>query len=149
MRTKVAFAGLFSSMILLVTVGFVPVAFAQFPGMRPPLPVTVVIYKPAPGQVYGDSTVVTFGVKAKIYKFVLKDAYVDDPQQIVHWPDIWQQVIQYRPNFQTQGMDADVFEKLEPGRTMTVKGMFAPLNQTFEVMSTEMGGGVFQPPPHY
>jgi hypothetical protein len=117
--------------------------------MGPPIPTTVVVMKPAPGQVYGDQQVVSFGVKNKTYRFILKDAYVDDPRQVVHWIDIWQQVQQYRPNFQTQGMNADVFEKLQPGETLTVKGMYAPLNQTFEVVSTDVGGGAFQPPSHY
>ena len=124
-------------------------ARAQFGAMGPPLPTTVVITKPAPGQVYGNAQVVTFGVKNKTYKFILRDAYVDDPQQRVRWPDIWQQVQQYRPNFQTQGLDADTFEKLEPGQTITVRGMYAPLNQTFEVTGSEAGAGPFQPATHY
>jgi hypothetical protein len=132
---------------LLLTL--LPVARAQMMAMGPPIPTTVVVMKPAPGQVYGDQQVVSFGVKNKTYRFVLKDAYVDDPRQVVHWIDIWEQVRQYRPNFQTQGLDADVFEKLEPGQTLTVKGMYAPLNQTFEVVNTEVGGGAFQPPSHY
>jgi hypothetical protein len=126
-----------------------PCASAQMMAMGPPIPTTVVVMKPAPGQVFGDQQVVSFGVKNKTYRFILKDAYVDDPRQVVHWIDIWQQVQQYRPNFQTQGMNSDVFEKLEPGQTLTVKGMYAPLNQTFEVVSTDVGGGVFQPPSHY
>jgi hypothetical protein len=128
---------------------FVPFARAQMMAMGPPIPTTVVVMKPAPGQTYGDQQVVSFGVKNKTYRFILKDAYVDDPRQVVHWIDVWQQVQQYRPNFQTQGANSDVFEKLEPGETMTVKGMYAPLNQTFEVVSTEVGGGTFQQPSHY
>jgi hypothetical protein len=138
------FAIIFGAALMLA-----PCAFAQLAPMGPPLPTTVVVAKPAPGQIYGDAQVVTFGVKNKTYKFILKDAYVDDPRQIVHWPDIWQQVQQYRPNFQTQGVDADTFEKIEPGQTLTVRGMYAPLNQTFEVTGTEIGAGAFQPPTHY
>jgi hypothetical protein len=137
----------FAAIVAFLT--FVPTAGAQMMAMGPPIPTTVVVTKPAPGQMYGDQQVVTFGVKNKTYRFILKDAYVDDPRQVVHWIDIWQQVQQYRPNFQTQGADANVFEKLEPGQTMTVKGMYAPLNQTFEVVSTDVGGGAFQPPSHY
>ena len=148
MNKKVTAAGFFSSLIIVVALAVSPYAFAQMSRMGPPLPTTVVITKPAPGQIYGNQQVVTFGVKNKTYKFILKDAWVDDPQQIVHWPDIWQQVIQYRPNFQTQGLDADVFEKLEPGQTLTVRGMYAPLNQTFEVMGTDQGAA-FQSAPHY
>ena len=138
----------YSALIIVAAVAVSPVAFAQLSRMGPPLPTTVVVTKPAPGQIYGNQQVVTFGVKNKTYKFILKDAWVDDPQQIVHWPDVWQQVEQYRPNFQTQGLDADVFEKLEPGQTLTVRGMYAPLNQTFEVMGTDQGA-TFQSAPHY
>ncbi len=135
--------------IVAALLTLVPAAHAQMMAMGPPIPTTVVVMKPAPDQTYGDQQVVSFGVKNKTYRFILKDAYVDDPRQVVHWIDIWQQVQQYRPNFQTQGMNADVFEKLEPGQILTVKGMYAPLNQTFEVVNTEVGGGAFQPPSHY
>jgi|SRR5215469_5429008 len=126
-----------------------PNACAQFGGMGPPIPTTVVVTKPAPGKIYGDAQIVTFGVKNKTYKFILKDAYVDDPRQAKHWPDIWQQVRQYRPNFQTQGLDADTFAKIEPGETMTVHGMYAPLTLTFEVTGSEVGPGIWEAPAHY
>ena len=148
MKIKELAARFSSALIIVIALAISPEAFAQLPRMGPPLPTTVVITKPAPGQTYGSQQTVTFGVKNKTYKFILKDAWVDDPRQIVHWPDIWQQVIQYRPNFQTQGMDADVFEKLEPGQTLTVRGMYAPLNQTFEVVGTDQGA-TFQSAPHY
>ena len=138
-----------AAVVVATLLRLVPSARAQMMAMGPPIPTTVVVMKPAPGQTYGDQQVVSFGVKNKTYRFILKDAYVDDPRQVVHWIDIWQQVQQYRPNFQTQGMNADVFEKLEPGQTLTVKGMYAPLNQTFEVVSADVGGGAFQPPSHY
>jgi hypothetical protein len=152
MKTKIASRSrvyVLAAAIVATLLMFVPCANAQMMAMGPPIPTTVVVMKPAPGQVYGDQQVVSFGVKNKTYRFILKDAYVDDPRQVVHWIDIWQQVQQYRPNFQTQGMNADAFEKLQPGETLTVKGMYAPLNQTFEVVSTDVGGGAFQPPSHY
>ncbi len=154
MESKIASTGR-SRIYVVATAAIVPLLVfvaavgAQMMAMGPPLPTTIIVTKPAPGQTYGDQQVVSFGVKNKTFRFILKDAYVDDPRQIVHWIDIWQQVEQYRPNFQTQGANSDVFEKLEPGQTLTVKGMYAPLDHTFEVVDTQVGGGVFQPPSHY
>ena len=131
------------------TVIAVAAAQAQMRAMGLPIPTTLVIAKPAPGQIYGDRQTVTMGVGDKSYKFVLKDAYVDSVRSQVQWPDIWQQVSQYRPNFKVAGMDSDVFEKLQPGQTLTVRGMYTPLGQNFEVVGSEIGGGTFQPPVHY
>ena len=89
------------------------------------------------------------GVNGKIYKFVLNDAYVDDPSQRIHWPDVWELVRQYRPNFNVTGIDEDTFAKMQPGQTLTVRGMFSGNNQTYEVMGTEPGGGRFAPAQHY
>jgi hypothetical protein len=124
-------------------------ADAQMRPMMIPLTTTLVISKPAPGQIYGDKQTVTMGVGGKTYKFVLNDAYVDDPTGKVHWPDIWQLVRQYQPNFNVTGVGEDTFAKVEPGRTVTVRGMFSANNQTFEVMSAEPGGGPFGPTQHY
>jgi len=124
-------------------------ADAQMAPMMIPVTTTMVITKPAPGQIFGDKPVVTMGVKGKIYKFVLNDAYVDDPQQRIHWPDVWELVRQYRPNFNVTGIDEDTFAKMEPGQTLTVRGMFSGNNQTYEVMGTEPGGGRFAPAQHY
>ena len=112
--------------------------------MRPmmiPLTTTLVISKPAPGQIYGGKQTVTMGVGGKTYKFVLNDAYVDDPTGIVHWPDIWELVRQYQPNFNVTGVGEDTFAKMQPGQTVTVRGMFSANNQTLEVMSAEPGAG--------
>jgi len=120
--------------------------------MRPmmiPLTTTMVITKPAPGTIYGDKQVVTMGVGGKTYKFLLNDAYVDDPRGIIHWPDIWQQVRQYKPNFNVTGLGEDTFAKMQPGETLTVRGMFSGNNQTYEVMGTQSGGGNFAPAQHY
>src|SRR5260370_37342925 len=62
---------------------------AQMRPMMIPLTTTLVITKPAPGEIYGNKQVVTMGVGGKTYKFVLNDAYVDDPRGIIHWPDVW------------------------------------------------------------
>jgi len=118
-------------------------------GMMIPLTTTLVITKPAPGTIFGDKPVVTMGVGTKIYKFVLNDAYVDDPRGIVHWPDVWQLVRQYKPNFNVAGLDEDTFAKMQPGETLTVRGMFSPNNQTYEVMGTEPGAGPNAPAQHY
>jgi hypothetical protein len=136
--------------LALSTLVFIAVpAKAQLRPMGLPLTTTMVITKPAPGQIYGDKQVVTMGVSGKTYKFVLNDAYVDDPRGIVHWPDIWEAVRQYRPNFNVTGLGEDTFQKMQPGETLTVRGMFAANNQSFEVMSTQPGGGTFAPEQHY
>jgi hypothetical protein len=124
-------------------------ADAQLRPMGIPLTTTMVITKPAPGTIYGDKQVVTMGVSGKTYKFLLNDAYVDDPRGIIHWPDIWQLVRQYKPNFNVTGLGEDTFAKMQPGETLTVRGMFAANNQSFEVMGTEPGGGRFAPAQHY
>jgi hypothetical protein len=89
------------------------------------------------------------GVGGKTYKFLLNDAYVDDPRGIIHWPDVWELVRQYKPNFNVTGMGEDTFAKMQPGETLTVRGMFSGNNQTYEVMGTEPGGGRFAPGQHY
>lgn len=117
------------------------------PPMGVPLPTTIVIAKPAPGQLFGDQQVITVGVQDKVYKFILKDAYVDS--RVFHWPDIWAQVQQLRPNLIAQGADAGQFAKIQPGQTVTIKGMYAPPDRTFEVVSVEQGGGEPSGGQHY
>lgn len=134
---------------LLAVVSIAGRADAQLRPMMIPLTTTVVITKPAPGTIYGDKPVVTMGVNGKIYKFVLNDAFVDDPRGIVHWPDVWELVRQYRPNFNVTGVGEDTFAKMEPGQTLTVRGVFSPNNQTYEVMGTQPGAGNFAPGQHY
>ena len=125
------------------------VANAQLRPMMIPLTTTMVITKPAPGEIYGNKQIVTMGVGTKTYKFLLNDAYVDDPRGIIHWPDVWELVRQYKPNFNVTGMGEDTFAKMQPGETLTVRGMFSGNNQTYEVMGTEPGGGKFAPGQHY
>src|ERR1700722_20477538 len=88
-------------------------AEAQMHPMMIPLTTTLVITKPAPGEIYGNKQVVTMGVGPKTYKLVLNDAYVDDPRGIIHWPDIWELVRQYRPNCIVTGMGEDTFANLQ------------------------------------
>src|SRR5271156_7217790 len=97
-------------------------ADAQMAPMMIPVTTTMVITKPAPGQIFGDKPVVTMGVKGKIYKFVLNDAYVDDPQQRIHWPDVWELVRQYRPNFNVTGFCGGNFPQKEAGQKPTGGG---------------------------
>jgi hypothetical protein len=143
------------SMIGTLAIAFSAIAFFAVPAqtqMHPmmiPLTTTMVVTKPAPGEIYGDKQVVTMGVGTKTYKFVLNDAYVDDPRGVIHWPDVWELVRQYKPNFNVSGMGEDTFAKMQPGETLTVRGIFSPNNQTFEVMGTEPGGGRFAPAQHY
>lgn len=126
-----------------------PAARAQMTAMGMPIPTTIVITKPAPGQVFGDQQVVTMGVGTKKYKFVLNDGYVNTMNDRVRFPDIWQYVKIHQPNFVVQGVDADTFEKIEPGQQMTITGMFAPLDRTFEVQNTELGKGALNPHKAY
>ena len=119
-------------------------ARAQLPPMGLPLTTTLVIAKPAPDQLFGDKQIITLGVGSKEYKFLLTDAFVDDPGGRIQWPDIWQQVRVYRPNFVLQGPNVSMIENLNPGDMVTVKGMYAPLDRTFEVMFIQPGKGAFE-----
>jgi hypothetical protein len=123
-------------LLLLLAAG---AARAQLPAMGVPIPTTMVLAKPAPEQTFGNQTVVTVGVGDKTYKFILKDAYTNHRK--VRWPDIWQYVRQFNPNFNAQGIDQEQFAKVQPGQTVTLQGMFAPMDRTFEVMSVKQGGG--------
>jgi hypothetical protein len=132
---------------LILVLCAAPATWSQMAPMGMPINTTIVIAKPAPGQIFGNKPVVTMGVGSKEYKFVLTDAYVDDRR--IRWPDIWQQVRQYRPNFLMQGPHTDEIEHLEPGEMMTVKGMYAPLDRTFEIIFVQAGKGRFEPKEHY
>ncbi|MGO9605919.1 MAG: hypothetical protein ACLQAT_21445 [Candidatus Binataceae bacterium] len=125
------------------------VAYAQMAPMGMPINTTLVISKPAPDQIYGDKQLVTMGVGTKEYKFVLNDAYVDDASGRVRWPDIWQQVRIYRPNFVMQGPNVEDLADVKPGDMVTIKGMYAPLDRTFEVMFVQAGKGVYEPKKNY
>ena len=122
-------------------------ARAQFGAMGLPINTTLVISKPGPMQIYNGQPIVTLGVGARQYTFVLNDAYVDHPR--IRWPDIWEQVRVHRPNFVLQGPHTEEIENLAPGQMLTVKAMFAPLDRTFEVVFTEPGKGPFAPKTHY
>ena len=148
MKRTISTIGIFA-IALAAIVCITSRADAQLRGMMIPLTTTLIITKPAPGEIYGNKQVVTMGVGPKTYKFLLNDAYVDDPRGIIHWPDVWQLVRQYKPNFNVTGLGEDTFAKMQPGETLTVRGMFSPNNQTFEVMGTEPGGGRFAPAQHY
>lgn len=126
-----------------------PVARAQMSAMGVPIPTTLVITKPAPGQIFGNQTVVTLGVGTKKYKFILNDGYVNTTSDRVRFPDVWQYVRIHQPNFVVQGVGADTFEKIEPGQQMTISGMFAPLDRTFEVENAQLGKGALNPQKHY
>ncbi len=124
-------------------------ARAQMRAMGMPIPTTIVITKPAPGEIFGNQRVVTLGVGTKKYKFVLNDGYVNTMSDRVRFPDIWQYVQTHDPNFVVQGVGADTFEKIEPGQQMTITGMFAPLDRTFEVENAQLGKGALNPQKHY
>lgn len=122
-------------------------ACAQFGAMGLPINVTLVISKPAPLQIYSGQPIVTLGVGPREYQFLLNDAYVDHPR--IRWPDIWEQVRIYRPNFVLEGPHTEEIEHLAPGEMLTVKAMFAPLDRTFEIVFTEPGEGPFAPKTRY
>jgi len=122
-------------------------ARAQFGALGLPINTTLVISKPASMQIYAGQQIVTIGVGARQYKFVLNDAYVDNSR--IRWPDIWELVRVHRPNFVMQGPHTEEIENLAPGEMLTVKAMFAPLDRTFEVVFTEPGRGLFEPKTPY
>ena len=137
MRNGLTTAAFWILVVLMATVP--PRAMAQrLPAMGPPIPTTIVVTKPAPDEIFGGKTVVTMGIGDKVFKFILKDGFTSSLK--TRWPDIWQYVIQYNPNFVVQG-DQDTFTKIQPGQTVTVSGMFAPMDRTFEVVTVEQGGG--------
>ncbi len=123
-------------------------ADAQLRAMGIPIRTTMVIAKPAPGQLYGNKPVVTMAVGTKKYKFLIDDAYVDDATGRVRWPDVWEYVRFHQPNFIVQGENEDTFEKIKPGEELTIKAMFAPLDRTLEVVYAQPGRGGFEPSEH-
>jgi hypothetical protein len=123
-------------------------AEAQLRAMGVPIRTTMVIAKPAPGQIYGNQQVGTFSVNGKPYKFLINDAYVDDASGRIRWPDVWEYVRFHQPNFIVQGENSDTFEKIKPGEELTIKAMFAPLDRTLEVVSAQPGRGAFEPEQH-
>ena len=132
-------AKLISAVIFVAMLAFIRNAPAQrVPPMGIPIPTTLILTKPAPGQIYGDKPVVAIGVGTKIYRFVLKDAYTN--HRLVRWPDIWEQVQLFNPNFNAAGIGEEQFAKIQPGQTVTVNGMFAVNERTLEVMSVEQSG---------
>jgi hypothetical protein len=132
-----------SLLALLVLMAAEP-ARAQMRPMGMPLTTTIVISKPAPDELYGSKQIVTMGLGTKEYKFVLQDAYVDNAGGRIQWPDIWEQVRTSNPNFVVQGENADSLTKLNPGDVVTIKGMYAPLDRTLEIMFIQPGRGAFE-----
>lgn len=124
-------------------------ALAQNVPLGIPLPTTMLLEKPAPEATFDDKQVVEIGVKSQTYKFVLKDAYVDDPNGKIVWNDVWRQVQLSRPNFQVQGQGGDLITKIQPGQKVTIKAMYAPFTRTLEVTEVEQNAGISEPPKHY
>jgi len=144
MKQRLATSAKLTTIVAIAAIVGSTTARAQLPPMGMPLTTTLVIAKPAPDQLFGDKQIITLGVGSKEYKFLLTDAYVDDPGGRIQWPDIWQQVRVYRPNFVMQGPNVSMIENLNPGDMVTVKGMYAPLDRTFEVMFIQPGKGAFE-----
>jgi len=138
----------FAAAVLLVLLG-ASSARAQRGIPRIPVPTTMVLAVPEPGKTFGNQQVITIGVGAKVYKFVVVDAYTNDIQSRWQWIDIWQLVNQYPVMMQAQGQNMDDFAKVTPGETYTVNGMFSPVKRVFQVMSSEVGRGPFAPSEKY
>jgi hypothetical protein len=135
MRNRIATATLFLAIVLLL----VGSADAFLPKMGPPIPTTLVVTKPAPDEIFGDKPIVTMGSGDKIYKFILKDGYTNHLK--VKWPDIWQYVQQFKPNFVVLGPDAETLANIKPGQTVKVSGAFAPMDRTLEGLTIDQSGG--------
>ena len=144
MKQTLATRAKFTLIVALAALVGATAARAQMPPMGMPLTTTLVIAKPAPDELFGNKQIITLGVGTKEYKFLLNDAYIDDPGGRIQWPDVWQQVRVYRPNFVMQGPNVSMIENLNPGDMVTVKGMYAPLDRTFEVMFIQPGKGAFE-----
>lgn len=144
MKQTLATGARFTMMVALAVIVGATAARAQLPPMGIPLTTTLVIAKPAPDELFANKQIITLGVGTKEYKFLLNDAYIDDPGGRIQWPDVWQQVRVYRPNFVMQGPNVSMIENLKPGDIVTVKGMYAPLDRTFEVMFIQPGKGAFE-----
>lgn len=134
--------------VMALLIASVP-ARAQLRGPILPLSTTLILEKPAPEQGFGNRQVIELGVKDHTYRFVLRDAYVDDPSGKWFWNDLWRSVQQFRPNFQVQGGNSDTFEKIKPGEVVTVTGMYSATTRTFEVTSVAPGTGDFAPKSSY
>lgn len=147
MKMAVIAKGCLLSAVAALAILYPAIARAQMFRLHPPINTTLVISLPAADQVYGDQQIVTLGVGTRLYKFVLNDAYVDSTR--IRWPDIWEQVRTSRPNFVVQGPHSDDIEHLAPGQMVTVRGMFAPLTRTLEIVFTQPGRGPFEPREHY
>jgi len=120
------------------------VARAQMPSdsMGLPIPTTIVLSKPAPGETYEGRLLITVGVGPGVYKFILKDGYTN--HIYVKWASIWEQVRQSSPNLIAEGPDSEKFSQIEPGATVTVSGMYTPEQRCIEVLSVEAGDNRFR-----
>ena len=122
-------------------------ALAQFKGPVLPISTTLVLQKPAPNQTFDDRQAIEIGFKRRTYRFIVRDAYVDDPKWV--WSDIWQSVRQSRPNFQILDSGGDALLKIKPGEIVTVKGMYSMRTRVFMVSQVQPGGGEFAPKRSY
>ncbi len=130
--------------IAILLVGRVSLARAQIPEdpMGLPIPTTIVLAKPAPGEPDRGRLHITVSVGGVIYRFILKDGYTN--HLYVKWPSIWEQVRQSSPNLIAEGQNASEFSQVEPGTTVTVSGMYTATQRVFEVITIEGGEGRFE-----
>jgi hypothetical protein len=107
-----------------------------------PIPTTIVVTKPAPGETFQANPLITVGVGTATYRFILKDGYTN--HIYVKWASIWEQVRQSSPNLVAAGLDADKFGEVEPGTTVTISGMYTPEQRNFEVLTVDFGDSRFR-----
>ena len=118
---------------------------AQIATMGPPLPTTLIVTRAVSSTELEDKLVGSFGVGRERFKFLLTDAYVDDPMQRAYFADVWEYVRAYQPNFVVQGgINPGCIARIRPGQTTTIRAMFAPLGRTLEVISCELGIPTFR-----
>jgi hypothetical protein len=131
-------------LILMLFVGVAGAARAQMPSdpMGLPIPTTIVLAKPAPGERFEGRLLITVGVGTEMYKFILKDGYTN--HLYVKWASIWEQVRQSSPNLIAAGPDSEKFSQVEPGGTVTISGMYTPEQRNFEIISVEPGDSRFR-----
>lgn len=123
-------------------------AQAQRRMMRRIVPTTLVLEKLRADPERFDPGVIWLGVYSVTYGFLLRDAYTDLSEGDSEWSELWQLAKPFRPNFHVLGQQMEKIAQIKPGEIVTLKGMYAPGNRTFEI--TEMMPGIpFKPPDAY
>ena len=135
---------------LILVLGIAVSTYAQIgPRIGIPLQMTLTLEKPAPDETFSNKKVITLGVQKNTYKFILRDFFISDPEGRVTSADVWEQVSQFRPNFQVRGLNEDAVSNIKPAETVTIMGIYSPVTRTFEVGEVQPGPGPLAPPKSY